>query len=502
MISPVRSLDIFDSGRPAEELGRSAPRPAIFELDLDGKIRSFSDGALRLFDFDEFTLSGAGDFGLLFPPSVRHTGRPRRILEHAARHERWEGNVQCVRSNGSGFAARLNLALMRSPTQSQSRLWLDVQESRPSSSAAGDDARFRALLESAPDAMVIVTRQGEMVLVNSQTERLFGYSREEMLGKPVELLIPERFRERHVGDRHGYFGEPHVRPMGASLDLYALHKKGHEFPVELSLSPFESEDGLLVSASIRDVTDRKRIQTALREKNTELERANRAKDSFLAGMSHELRTPLNAVIGFTGTLLMELAGPLTADQRDQLQTIEASASHLLSLINDLLDLARIESGKVEMRLAPVDLGSVTDEVLATVRPMAKAKDLRLESEPVPVAISVRADRRALTQILLNLVSNAIKFTASGGVRLSVVRSPSEPGRVDIRVSDTGVGISAADQSRLFQQFEQLVEGAARQRGSGLGLYLSQKLAQLMQGEVRCESRLRHGSTFTLSLRES
>lgn len=400
------------------------------------------------------------------------------------------------RKDGSEFA----VDIMLSPLTTAEGIMAVV---RDISEQKRTETLFRGLLESAPDAMVIVKPDGRISLVNSQTERLFGYTREELLGQTVEMLVPERFRANHAGHRMNYFADPRVRPMGAGLELYGLRRDGSEFPIEISLSPLKMTQETLVISAIRDVTERKRFEQALREKNIELEKANRAKDNFLASMSHELRTPLNAIIGFTGTLLMKLPGPLTSDQDKQLRTIQTSARHLLSLINDLLDLTKIESGRVELKYELVVCQNVAQEVLNALRPLAESKHLIFEANMPAQNLAVLTDRRALQQILLNLANNALKFTEHGSVQLKMVRRQTrEQGYIEISLIDSGIGIPPEDQSKLFQAFVQLDSSATRRYdGTGLGLYLSQKLAGLLGGKIEFESNYGQGSHFTLILPE-
>jgi len=357
------------------------------------------------------------------------------------------------------------------------------------------------LLEYAPDATVIVDHQGVIRLVNAQTERLFGYYREELIGKPIETLIPRRYHDHHTRERTAYVADPRVRPMGVGLSLFGLRKDGGEFPVEISLSPVAAVDGTFIAAAIRDVTERVEFEHRLEELNAELQDASEAKDRFLASMSHELRTPLNAIVGFTGTLLMKLAGPLTAEQERQLKVVQWSARHLLSLINDILDLAKVRSGKRELTFERVPVQQVVEDVAASLASVAKEKGLEFEHAVEADAQFVTTDRRTLRQILLNLTDNAIKYSETGSVRIAVYRSARNgAGTIDVRVSDTGVGIKPEDLNKLFTAFERLDTLNTRSvAGTGLGLHLSRSLAELLGGDLGAESTLGAGSTFTLTL---
>ncbi|GAA0715446.1 hypothetical protein GCM10009105_20940 [Dokdonella soli] len=367
------------------------------------------------------------------------------------------------------------------------------------------DARFRDLLESTPDGIVMANPTGYIVLANTQAEKLFGYTEGELRGKPVDMLLPERYRHAHVGHRSQYFLQPRKRAMGSGLDLSGLRKDGTEFPIEISLSPLHTEESAFVLSAIRDISERKQIQKELQDSNAELARANLAKDHFLANMSHELRTPLNAIIGFTGTLLMKLPGPLTEEQDKQLRTVQNSGKHLLALINDLLDVTKIESGKVELNRELVDCNAIVEEVAATLRPQAESKGLELLLTVPIMPLLLHTDRRALSQIVINLTSNAIKFSDYGHVHLTLKQhtaSDNAAKTVEIAIADTGIGISDEDQAKLFGAFSRV--NTSRQKapeGTGLGLHLSQKLAHALGGKVVCRSELGKGSTFVVAVPE-
>ena len=287
------------------------------------------------------------------------------------------------------------------------------------------------------------------------------------------------------------------------MELTGRRKDGVEFPVDISLSPLETQDGRLVTAAIRDVTERRRFEQDLRDANVMLEAANRAKNRFLANMSHELRTPLNAILGFTGTILMGLPGPLNDEQARQLRIVQASGRHLLSLINDLLDLARIESGRLELKIEPIDCGELLEEVAVGLRALSDEKGLELAVIAPAERLEVRSDHRALSQILINLANNAIKFTDHGAIRLQVTRDGEDGvSMTRFTVVDTGPGILPGDQERLFAAFEQVEASTLRpHEGTGLGLYISQTLATMIGAAISVESEFGNGSAFTLELSE-
>jgi PAS domain S-box-containing protein len=357
----------------------------------------------------------------------------------------------------------------------------------------------RSLIESNVDALMTTDPVGIITDVNQQMEALTGLSREELIGVPFKTFFTDPTRAEE-GIRL-VLREGNV----TNYELTARSREGRETVVSYNAATFYDRDGRLqgVFAAARDVTERKRFEQALQEKAVELESANLAKDRFLASMSHELRTPLNAIIGFTGTLLMQLAGPLTGDQEKQLKTVQSSAHHLLSLINDLLDLAKIESGKVELHFERVDCVGVIEEVISSLRPLAEAKGLAFELGSPDGEVVVATDRRALSQILINLTNNAIKFTEKGWVRLELVQRQGNGHHTEFLVSDSGIGIRNEDKARLFQAFEQLrASGGGRtQEGTGLGLHLSQKLAMLLGARIEFESDFGHGSSFRLVLGE-
>jgi PAS domain S-box-containing protein len=362
------------------------------------------------------------------------------------------------------------------------------------------DTKFQSFLESVPDAIIIVNKEGNIQYSNSQTEVLFGYEKEEIIGNKIELLMPSRFREAHQGHRQGYIANPKVRKMGDGMQLFAKHKDQTEFPVEISLSKLETDEGFLVCASIRDVTNQKRIEKELKEAIIKAENAVKSKQQFLSNMSHEIRTPMNAIIGFTKVILKT---ELTPKQKEYLNAIKMSGDTLIVLINDILDLAKVDSGKMVFEKSPFKLSLSISTMLHLFETKIQEKNLELivkYDQNIPEVLVGDAVR--LHQIILNLVSNAVKFTSEGKITVGIrkLTEDSENVTLEFSISDTGIGIETNKIDKVFENFQQAHSQTSRIfGGTGLGLAIVKQLVEAQGGSIQVESEVDKGSTFRFVL---
>ena len=362
------------------------------------------------------------------------------------------------------------------------------------------EERNRSLVNNVKLGILRTTPPGRILEANPAMEEIIGYPREELLKMNVSKFYV------HLEEREALVKALALTEGKLVRELRWRKKDGTEIVVLDTLVAVRDDTGkvLYFDAIIEDITERKRMEAKLEQKTKELEQANirlqemdRLKSIFLASMSHELRTPLNSIIGFTSLILEGMVGEINEEQRSQLTLVKCSADHLLGLINDVLDISKIEAGKVELSLEEFKLDDIIGEVVESFSPIANLKSIKVSAE-VPGGITLFSDRRRVKQVLMNLVSNAVKFTEQGGVK--VVARVLRDGILEISVIDTGTGIRKEDMARLFVPFQQVDESLTKKHeGTGLGLHLTRKIVTLLGGNISAKSEYGKGSEFTFTI---
>jgi PAS domain S-box-containing protein len=348
------------------------------------------------------------------------------------------------------------------------------------------------ILDSAPDAIIVVDTAGRIVFANRQVSALFGYTKDEVLGSNIDRLLPERFRPAHAGHRQHYAQHARVRPMGIGLDLSARRRDGTEFPVEISLSPIERDGETLVAAAVRDATERREVQVQLRRAREAADSASQAKSRFLAMASHDLRQPLQTLALLNGAMRRSTTDPALTDA---LKQQELAVDAMARLLNALLDISKLESGAIKPQVADFTVSSIFTRMKAEFEQLAAQKGLELKVESCDD--SAQSDPALVSQLLRNLLSNAIKYTNAGWVRL---RCRHEQAQVLLEVLDSGVGIPAGDLPHIFEEFYQVGVPANTSRdGYGLGLSIVHRIADLLGVSLEVRSEPGAGSAFGIVL---
>ena len=468
---------------------------AIFVRNLEDRIVYWNRAAERLYGWQADESRGKGARHLL----QKHFPIPLAEIESKVRAEgSWEGELIHHSRSGSEIIVSTRWVLRRDPGGSPAGI---LESNRDITQRVAEEKKFRNLLESAPDAMVIVNSAGYIQLINAQTEKLFGYSREELIGQHTEKLMPERFHSLHVQHRQDYSHSPRPRSLGAGLELYGRRKDGTEFPVEISLSPIKTGEDVLVASAIRDITDRRRAEeaiesqrAALAQSNNELTAANKELEAFSYSVSHDLRAPLRHIDGFARLLGDTYADNMPQQIRHYLERILAAADQMGRLVDSLLNLARI--GRKELiRQEAVNLG---DLVRGTISEFSAETENRGIEWCIHALPAVSCDPTLLSLVFSNLLSNALKFTRAVEHPVIQVGTHMNGGRMTLFVRDNGVGFDSRYADKLFGVFQRLHREEDFE-GTGIGLATVQRIIQRHGGEVWAESTPGQSTTFYFTL---
>ncbi len=490
-------------------------------LDLDGR-RLYNSPSYQQILGDPHGLQGSDSFEEIHPDdrarveqafrdTVR-TGVGQRLEYRLIGHD---GRIRCIESQGSvirdgdGQVAQVVVVSRDVTARRQADERLEASE-----------RKYRELVENANSIILHWARDGHIIFLNEYGQRFFGYRQDEIAGQHVVgTIVPET--ETGGRDLSRLLEAISADPAAFEQNVNENQKRSGERVWIAWTNKLVYDERGQVSEILSigsDITARRQAEQALRAAHASLElrvaqrtaelavardraeAADRIKSAFLASMSHELRTPLNSIIGFTGLLLQGLAGPLNDEQAKQLRMVKGSGQHLLALINDVLDISKIEAGQIDIACEPFDLPECIHKAVHTVLPLADQKGLALAVEVAPDLGAVSSDRRRVEQVLLNLLSNAVKFTEHGQVTLTAGVEPGPPAQVTVAVADTGLGIAEADLGQLFQPFRQLDTGLTRQHeGTGLGLAICKRLVDRLGGTIAVASTPGQGSTFTFTL---
>ena len=359
------------------------------------------------------------------------------------------------------------------------------------------EAQLRAIFRTIIDAILVIDNEGRVLDFNPAAERIFGYAAGEVIGQNVRILMPEPDRGQHDQYLKNYIKTGEAQIIGKGREVVGLRKDGSRVPLELAVSEVIYDGRRLFTGILRDISERKQAEKNLQQAKQEAETANRAKSTFLANMSHELRTPLNAIIGYSELLHEEAQERSDEPLLDDLGRIGIAARHLLSLINEVLDLSKIEAGRVELDNLQIDICKLLREVADTVRPLAERNGNELKAACPPDLGLFETDPTKLRQILFNLLANAAKFTRDGQVVVEAKRGDST---IRFQVTDNGIGMTADQLANVFEEFTQAEESTGRKYGgTGLGLSISRKFCLLMGGDLTAESNPGEGSCFTVEL---